>query len=102
MELKEIKLTGMRGFEAHSLWEVEQILQRLGIEWKRAIEMVYDRWSDVLGRRYERGIHVYFMIDEDTEVAYWTPIMHSLAILDTPRKWSQEFLAKTEIVKELD
>ena len=42
------------------------------------------------------GVHLYFM-DGDQDVAYYTPIMQTLAINDKPRFWATNLLQSSEL-----
>ena len=42
-------------------------------------------------------IHRYFLNNQNQDVAYYTPSIHSLFIHDAPRTWHQSFIDKLKI-----
>jgi hypothetical protein len=42
-------------------------------------------------------LHYYFM-QGDCDVAYWTPIMNTLAVLKQPRLWDKKIITRSRVV----
>jgi hypothetical protein len=45
----------------------------------------------------DRGIHIYFMDENNNDLGYYTPIMQTLCIFDKPRMVHPQLLKKGEI-----
>jgi len=76
----------MELFQCYTRYQVIKKLAELGV--------VHDHThQELLGHRCwysgrvikQSGIHIYFQDEYDQDLAYWTPIMDTLAVLDTPR-----------------
>lgn len=77
---------GMRGFTCTSLYSAEKIVkvQCPKVTATKQVK-IYNRRSRFGEKVWSLGIHIYFIDDDGTEYAYYTPIMESLAIWDKPR-----------------
>jgi hypothetical protein len=61
--------------------DAKDILEELGVDWVIAFQHEYtDR-----GNRKDLGIHIYFKDDCGYDLAYYTPVMEILTVLDKPR-----------------
>lgn len=83
-------------YEIFSVGQAKQKLSELGIHFDKVISMMLEGRRDYFsGKATEvESIHRYFM-QGNGDIAYYTPTMGSLAILDQPRAWSPDFLDKT-------
>ena len=86
----------------HSTYEAIQTLKSRGLFHDKVLVPQYSKnnfnymqgWHKIM----VDGIHVHFMRD-NCDIAYFTPLMKTLNILDTPRVWAIEALenAKEEV-----
>lgn len=89
--------------KVNSMFEARAKLSELGIKFDRTIANVIESGrkqytGDVI---INKGIHRYFM-QGDCDVAYYTPLMGLLSVLDAPRKWHEYFLANSVPVGDFE
>ncbi len=76
-------------------------LKELGVSFERIVNLQMKKHDFSYGEGWHYkmvdGIHDHFMVGR-CDVAYHTPLMKSLIILDNPREWHEDFLAKTRLV----
>jgi hypothetical protein len=77
--------------------QAKQILEAMGFQFDRVLVPQGHREQSQYCPQHTIAydlLHWHFMVG-DADIAYWTPIMNTLAILDAPRPWAQKFLANT-------
>lgn len=92
--------------EIFSLYDAIRALKKRGIEWTH---LRRDKFPDCRRYRFDGSlrqtwvsVHSYFMNASDQDVAYFTPIMETLFIHDTPRDWGKPALTTIPIVQRND
>lgn len=75
----------------HSFFETEAYLKKKGIKWDRKVRDAIRTPRYFGGEDITPGVHVYYMLG-DCDVAYFTPLLGTLFIHKTPRRWAKEML----------
>jgi len=71
--------------------DAKRKLAELGINWTIAQNQILGSHDPYTGRdRTAKGVHIYVFNVDGLEVAYYTPIMESMFVHDTPRIWGDQ------------